>query len=173
MNDKNFSLLKQKNKYEADSFSPGFTLIETLIYASLVAAILTFSLAVMYQVIQTSDKAEARRAITENQKMLIQKLSWALAGVDAVNSPTPGSRSSTLSVNKTNYAYNPLVFRFVDGRIDLSSGATTTALTTEDVKVASFVVTHRVLSGITVVEVNFELENDAASTTVETSFTIE
>ena len=56
------------------------------------------------------------------KKFLIQKINWLLRSVDTVNAPAPGATSATLSINKTNFADNPLIIDLANNAIRLTTG---------------------------------------------------
>jgi len=151
----------------------GFTLIEILIYSAIVTSMLTFALLTAYQIINSDDRLLARRDLTEDQKFLVQKIEWVLKNVSTINAPASGGSGDTLSVNKINYNYNPLIIALNASTTELTSGATTTALTSDNVEVSNLNFEHRNLGGTTLIEVSAKLENDTGSTTIDASFLLE
>ncbi len=96
------------SKYKALD-AGGFTLIETLIYAALTTAIITFAILATYSMIASADRGRHLRELAENQKFLTQKIYWALQSNSAINNPQPGATTTILSVDKIGYAGNPVV----------------------------------------------------------------
>lgn len=150
----------------------GFTLIETLIYIGIMAMILSLSFLVVYQLIDSNERIVLLRELTENQRFLLQKVAWVLQSNETINVPAAGSSGSGLSVNKLDYAYNPLVVSLSDGVVQLASGVTTTPITNSYVTVNSLSFTHRVLSGQTIIEIDAVLSNKTATNTLDTSIIV-
>lgn len=150
----------------------GFTLIETLIYIAITAMILTLAFLTVYQLIDSNDRIFLSGQLIENQRFLLQKITWVLQSADVINSPAAGSSGSSLSVNKLGYPYNPLVVSLSGGVVRLASGATTTPITNSRVTVNTLNFTHRVLSGQIIIEIDAELVNKAATNTLETSILV-
>lgn len=147
----------------------GFTLIEILIYSAIITGILTVSLFTAYQLISSEERVVMRRELTENQKFVLQKLAWILTNVSAINSPAASSTGSTLSVNRLNYSYNPLVLSLSDGALQLTSGATVTPITNHYASVTALSFEHRLVGGASTIKVNAIFSNDAGSTTINTT----
>ena len=86
----------------------GFTLIEIIIYVALLSLTIGFILAGVYQILDSKTGVLARTSVEEEANFLMKKIKWAMTGVDAVNQPTAGATSTTLSVNKFNFSANPV-----------------------------------------------------------------
>lgn len=100
----------------------GFTLIETIIYSALTAMIFGVTLLSFYQLIGSSNALNKRIIIDEEADFLIRKIEWALSGISAVNFPAAGSSGQEISINKTNYSFNPIVFDAVSGTLRIRKG---------------------------------------------------
>lgn len=101
----------------------GFTLIEILIYCALIALLLTATLGIAYEFLQSSAATKSRVILAEQQQFLRQKIEWVVRGSSAINAPSVGSSASTLSVNKTNSAENPFVIDTVSGVVRLQTAS--------------------------------------------------
>lgn len=97
-----------------------FTLIETIIYAALISMIIGFSVFVIYQIINVQERLKSKTEVEEEMNFVLQKINWALTGANVVNQPLANSTSTMLSVNKANFAQNPLIFDLDNKNIRLS-----------------------------------------------------
>ena len=128
--------------------SRGFTLIETLIYASLISVIIGFSLAVTYQIIDSSEKLNKKILIEEEANFLLRKIEWALTGLETINSPLSGATGSILSVNKINFSSNPLVFDLNLNNLRMKRGlAAPVILNNENLVVSNLIFEHLAMDG--------------------------
>lgn len=106
----------------------GFTLMETVIYIGLLSFITSFVIVVLYQMTGSQNQNRIRIEVDGEANFLMQKMVWALMGATAINSPAMSATGTTLSVNKYNYASNPIVFD-VNGRdIRIAQGTSTPAI---------------------------------------------
>ena len=101
----------------------GFTLIEVLIYSALIAMIISGSLIAVYQIIEGSDSIQNKIIMEQEANFLLSKIRWALTGATAINIPTIGLASSTLSINKANYSENPIVFDLNSNNLRIKQGS--------------------------------------------------
>ena len=152
----------------------GFTLIETLIYATLVTVVTTFSILAVYQLIDTSDRGKNLEQLTENQRFLEQKIYWTLQSVSSINAPASGATTTSLSVNKIGFAENPVVIDVDSQTARIKRGTSPAILITNDSYVAvqdlSF---HQFnFSGKPAIKVSGTLFNAFTSTTVAIDTTI-
>ncbi|MCL5733604.1 MAG: type II secretion system GspH family protein [Patescibacteria group bacterium] len=100
----------------------GFTLIEVVIYLALFAFAIGFSVITFYQMIASQNQNRAATQTYSEANFLMQKIEWALVGASAINQPALGATSTTLSVNKYNFAQDPLVFSLSSGSLYLARG---------------------------------------------------
>lgn len=153
----------------------GFTLIEILLYTGIVAAVLTFTLITVYQLIDGESRVTKQREMTENQKFFVEKVAWMLQSVDKVNTPALGATSSTLSVNKLGYGFNPLIMRASTtpaGTIELVSGATTSPITNGYATATSLVFEQLNLASTSAMRVRVTFTNGVASSSIDTTIII-
>ncbi len=88
----------------------GFTLLETLIYITLTALIVTAVFATTYQLILNASEINTKNAIEEEGNFVLQKIEWALTGASNITIPAQNSTSTVLSVEKYNFSNNPIIF---------------------------------------------------------------
>lgn len=109
-----------------------FSLIETIIYAALISIIVGMVLLVIFQIVESQDRARAKTEVEEETNFLISKIKWALSGVDAVNAPASGASGLTLSVNKFNFSQNPVIIDTASGSLRMTVGAGTPVILNSD-----------------------------------------
>lgn len=142
----------------------GFTLVETLIYAAVLAVLTGSVIATFYQIVGSQTQGRVRNEVQTEANFLMGKVEWALAGAAAINVPVAGATSTTLSVNKYNFATNPLVFSLVSGTFQLARGTgSPVVLNSSDVKVQGFVAQHVSSAGGLPDAVNITLSVAASS----------
>ena len=93
-----------------------FTLLEILLYISITSVILLSCSIFFGLLIQSKLK---NQSITETEQagtQIMQLISQTIRNADSINSPLPGSTSSSLSLNVTDKANNPTIFK-LDGTV--------------------------------------------------------
>ena len=159
--------------YILNSQKRGFTLIETLVYVAIVAGFITVSLSAVYQMIDFGGRMRNQREINENQRFLIQKFDWILNSADTINSPLLGGSGNALSVNRLNFAQNPLVVDVVGGAVRLSSGGgAPVALTNNYASTSNLLFEHLNFSGQSAIRITGTLSNASASTSIDTTIIV-
>ncbi len=103
----------------------GFTLMETVIYIGLLSFITSFVVVVLYQMIGSENQGRNRTEVDGEGNFMMQKMVWALVGAQAINAPAVSATGTTLSVNKYNYASNPIVFDVNGRNIRIAKGTST------------------------------------------------
>ncbi|MBI2013729.1 MAG: prepilin-type N-terminal cleavage/methylation domain-containing protein [Candidatus Colwellbacteria bacterium] len=88
----------------------GFTLIETIIYAAILALTIGFVLSATYQIILGSEDIERIAAVEEEANFILGKFRWAMASASDINSPASGVSGDSLSIDRFNYNDNPVEF---------------------------------------------------------------
>lgn len=163
---------RRANKYFFSS-RRGFTLIETLIYAAITTGMVTFAILSSYQLISSADKIRNQKELSENKKFFEQKIYWVLQDLSAINSPGTGATTTSLSVNKLNFADNPVVVSVADGVVWLKRGAgAATPITNEYVAVQDLEFHNYDFSGRPAIQLSGTLYNAFASTTIDLHTTI-
>lgn len=150
--------------------SGGFTLVETILYIGIVAIIISSFLLISGQVISSSKQTRQKIELAENQKFLIQKINWLLRSADVVNTPAPNATSAILSINKINFADNPLVIDLHNNAVRLTTGsaATSTALlTNSSVIVTDLAFYQLTLPNQNAIRFTANISNDTASAAID------
>ena len=126
----------------------GFTLLEVLIYAALVALIIGGISYTLFTLITTSKIANDKVVVEEEANFILKKFDWVLAGYQTINSPASGSSGATLSVNKFNFLPNPIVFDVSSGNLRITKGLLpSVTLNSSRITVSNPVFTHIAANG--------------------------
>ena len=147
----------------------GFTLIETLIYAILVAFIISGVLISVYQMIQGSATLNTRIVAEEEVNFIFRKIVWALAGAYNINSPGAGDTGTTLSVDKENFSDNPIVFALDSGNLSIKrDDEDPVILNNENVAIQNIIFEHLASVGDKPegIKINLFVDNQAYETTI-------
>lgn len=84
-----------------NSSESGVTLIEVLIYITILGFVMTGALMATYQILSGSQSLDYKNITEEEAGFIISKLNWALNDVSAINSPAANASGATLSVTKS------------------------------------------------------------------------
>lgn len=116
----------------------GFTLIEFLMYISIVGIILVVASAVGFNVLFGKAKLAAIEEVSQNARFSLERIASAVYGAEAINSPVPGAASSALSLQMADVAKNPTIFDVSEGILRIKEGGgAATPLTSDEVAVSS------------------------------------
>ncbi len=118
----------------------GFTLIELSLYIALAAVVLLGSSSMLSLVSEARIKDTVISEVEQQSDSALQVITQGLRNATAVNSPTAGASSTSLSINTTVSANNPTVFSLSDGAIMIKEGSSdAVALTNSNVTISSLV----------------------------------
>ena len=134
----------------ASSHPSGFTLIETIIYALLTTLILGFAVFTLYNIIKASDHLKGQAEVNEEINFIMQKINWALAGATAINLPVEDGSGSVLSITKSNFAQNPIVFDLANGDVRIKLDGGSAKALDDDVIVVSQIMFERLPQSVTI-----------------------
>jgi len=103
--------------------TPGFTLIETIIYSALIALVIGGSLGVVYPILQGADSLNKQIVVEQDANFMLSKIRWVLSDIENIVSPALLNSSSTvLSINKKNFSSNPVTLRLQSGNLVIQQG---------------------------------------------------
>lgn len=106
--------------HKAQSYSRGFTLIETIIYMGLFSLIMSGFLVGVYQILEAHNFTQDKVYTQEEGSFLIHKIDWALAGASVIYEPTVNTSGEVLRVKNKGITYE---FRLESEHIQLSRDA--------------------------------------------------
>ncbi len=92
-----------------------FTLVEALVYITLMSITLVSIVTLMYWILDSRSKTQVIAEVESQSVLAIDEISQRIRNATGINSPTPGNSSSTLSLVVSDGAKNPTI-------IDLSAG---------------------------------------------------
>ncbi len=117
---------------------PGFTLIELTLYIALATVVLFGSSSMISLVFDARTKDFVMSEVEQQGDSALQTITQSIRNATVVNFPTPGTSTSTLSINTLVTANNPTIFNLSSGVILMKEGtATATPLTNSNVLVTS------------------------------------
>lgn len=116
----------------------GFTLIELALYIALAAVILFGTSAMMSLIFDARIKDTVVNEVEQQGDSALQIMTQSIRNATAVNYPTAGNSSSTLSIDTVTAAKNPTIFNLANGAILMKEGtAGAVALTNPQVIISS------------------------------------
>ena len=96
----------------------GVTLIEVLLYITILGFVMTAALMSTYQILSGSESLSYKNVTEEEAGFIIAKINWALNDVSLINSPSANGSGGTLSVNKN--GVGTLIFTLVGDDVTLN-----------------------------------------------------
>ena len=103
----------------------GVTLVETLLYAVLFSLMIAFAMFSFNQMLENNLGQERRLEVETEANFIMKKILWALSNAQNINQPAANSTSSNLSVNKYNFAQNPIAFNLAEDKVKISKAGGT------------------------------------------------
>lgn len=121
----------------------GLTLVETILYSTIVTIVVGGFMAVIVNMISSSEGISNDLLLAEEKQFIIQKLDNVLQSVSVVNSPLAGSSGAMISVNKLDYVQNPVVIDLAGGTLRISrGGGVAVPITPTTISVSNLVFEH-------------------------------
>ena len=93
----------------------GFTLIELVLYISIMSILLLGLAVLMSTILETRERHQVIAEVEQQGIQIMQKLTQSLKDADSVELPVLGSSGSTLSLTPHENAANTTVFTIQDG----------------------------------------------------------
>ncbi|MFC1802140.1 prepilin-type N-terminal cleavage/methylation domain-containing protein [Patescibacteria group bacterium] len=110
----NFKKLKNNKK--------GFTLIEFLLYISIISVVLLIAGGIALNILLAKAKLGAIDEVNQNTRVIVEKVLSSIRNAEVVNSPLQGATSSSLSLQMANSYQNPTVFDLSGSSVRVSEG---------------------------------------------------
>lgn len=110
---------KSVSKLKVDKTLTGFTLIEVVIYLSLLLVMFGAVTGILYAVLESSNKDWDRIILQTEGDFILAKINWALG--DATTTSV-SNQPAKLIVNKSGYLLNPIMFDQSSGRMEIKEG---------------------------------------------------
>ena len=116
----------------------GFSLLETLLYLSLLTILTGGLLSFMFTMVQTNIKVKTISTVDNEADHALKLMTQYIRNAQLVNMPVVNGGSDTLSLNVFDTPNSPAVFSLVDGAIVLSEGGNgVVALTSPALKITN------------------------------------
>jgi type II secretory pathway pseudopilin PulG len=114
----NIFLKKRNNTNRA------FTLIEFLIYFSILAILTLVIGSLLFQILSNRTKLATLQEINQNARMAMDQITTYVHNAQSINSPTPGQNASSLSLTFADVNKNPTLFNLSSGILQITQGGT-------------------------------------------------
>jgi len=112
----------------------GLTLIEIIIYISILVIIIAFTGGFLWNILLGNIKEGAWQEVQQNGRFVLSKMTQEVRRATAINTPAPGGGPLTfLSLAMADPDFNPTVFEVVDGKLRLDRGGEQFFLTSDRV----------------------------------------
>ena len=133
-----------KNSNLQPTKASGFTLIEVLIYSTLLAVLFGFTFLSINNMIASNNRLLSKNEVASNVEFVSRKLEWIFLQAGSVSVPAPNSSSTIeLTVVTNSTSTNPAVFSVSGANLFLSTaGASSTPIINDKVFLTSFTVEH-------------------------------
>lgn len=101
----------------------GFTLIEFLIYISIVSIVLFAAGSIGLNVLLGKIKFLAREEVVQNTRFAFEKMAGIVRNAQAINAPAPGTSAFAISLQVADVLRNPTVFDLSNGTVRIQEGS--------------------------------------------------
>jgi len=108
----------------------GFTLVELLLYVSIVAVVILFAAAFLSLLMQSRLKNQTIAEVEQQGVQVMQTITQTIRNADTINSPAQGETAASLSIDST-------IFDLSSGVIRITQGGTPISLTNFQVTASS------------------------------------
>lgn len=112
-----------KNPTKKIHLGRGFTLIEFLIYFSILAILTTVVGSLLFQVLSNKTKLTIIQEINQNARMAMDQIVSYIHNAESITSPLSGQTTSSLSLAFTDQTKNPTIFTVSDGILHAQEGS--------------------------------------------------
>jgi len=99
-----------------------FTIIEFLIYFTILTTLILVVVSVSFQVIKSKTKLETTQNVTQNARLILEKIVDSIHNAESINSPSIGQSSNSLSLSFIDNFKNPTIFDVSSGVLRIKEG---------------------------------------------------
>ena len=110
---------KQKSIFKT---SKGFTLVETLLYVSIISVMLLVFSVFLFLILQSQVKFQTISEVDRQGIQVVQALTQTIRNAKKINIPVQGASGATLSVDVVEAAKTPTVFNSSGSNVQLKEG---------------------------------------------------
>lgn len=114
--------LPDRQAHYSLSTSRGFTLVETLLYVSIVSMMLLVMSAFLFLIMQSRTKFQTISEVDQGGIQAMQIISQAIRNAKQINIPAQGAQGGTLSVEVEDAGKTPTVFNSDGANIQIKEG---------------------------------------------------
>lgn len=101
----------------------GFTLIEFIIYTTIVGIMLVLMIGFLWNIILGSIKETAYQEVQQNSRFALIKITQEIKKATGINNPLPGDPpANSLSLSIADPNLDPTVFDILDGKLRITQG---------------------------------------------------
>ena len=126
------------NYYTLGNRKSGFTLIESLIYFSILGIILVVFGTMLFQILLGRAKTETIQEVSQNARVAMERISDRVRNAQSISGPSAGQTGSTLTLIMTDSSKNPTVFNVASELIQIKEGSTSVQnIIADEVKVTN------------------------------------
>ncbi len=100
----------------------GFTLIEFIIYISIVVVLLVVTTNFCWNIIYGNIKSQAIREVQQNARFSMERITRNIEQAAGINSPASGDSANFLSLQMSDPNLDPTVFDVSDGKLRITQG---------------------------------------------------
>lgn len=104
----------------------GFTLLELVIYITLVVGILVTATTFAWNIVNSRTKAFAVQEVQQNGRYIMDKITQTVRGAQDITTPGTGTSGTTLEVVVRDVAKDPIIFVLSGGELSMSAAGGTT-----------------------------------------------
>lgn len=130
----------------------GFTLVELMIYITIISIFLVSAIQFSVAVLQAGEKARIQTEVQQNARFAMERIRREIRTADDVNTgaSTFGAHPGVLSLAHDDVVSDPTIFDVSSGALRIKQGTgSPTNLTSSRVEVTNFVVQNRSVAGRT------------------------
>lgn len=112
----------------------GFTLVEALLYVSIISALILMMSSFLYLILNSRTKSQAILEVESQGEFVMNQITQAIRNSDSISVPLQGLSGQLLTLSNLDSSKNPTVINLSDGNIQIKEGVSPiTSLTSSQV----------------------------------------
>lgn len=149
-----------------------FTLIEVLLYISILGIVLTAGIGTYITILDVRTKSFAINEVDSQGTYIMNSITQTIRNAESINTPASG-QTQTLSIQTNTPAENPTVFQLNNGVVEMTqSGGSAIDLTSSDVEISNLNFTNNTRTGTpTIIQITFDIEYSTQSNSNKFDYT--
>ena len=105
------------------SYNNGFTLIEVIIYIALFSILIGAVMISVYNIIESENTDNSESELIEEGNFLLDKIKWAMNGVQTISSPSSNASSTMLKVFNISSTTIPIIIQISGNNLTIQNGS--------------------------------------------------